>query len=190
MEARPARTRAPETRPEQLLDAAEAVFLDRGFARATIADIAQRARLAKGTVYLYFESKQALVEALRRRYIDDIDAAVQSALAGEDRFEDQLSAAVTALVNAATKRTDLHRLLFHEAGFSEEDAFASLRGTLVEFITKKHPGVKPVAVAFLVGGLHNAIVDVGHAPRAQRAAMTKEIARLSLRVVQPPSKEG
>ena len=62
------RRELPEVRREQLLDAAATVFLDRGLAEATMADVAEAAGVAKGTVYLYFDSKSALLTALRARY--------------------------------------------------------------------------------------------------------------------------
>ncbi len=58
-----ARTTDPQRR-EDILQAARAIFAEHGFVGAHIADIATRAGVATGTVYLYFESKEALVAAL------------------------------------------------------------------------------------------------------------------------------
>jgi AcrR family transcriptional regulator len=44
------------------------VFLERGLAHATMADVSEAAGVAKGTVYRYFDSKSALLTALRARY--------------------------------------------------------------------------------------------------------------------------
>ena len=49
--------RLPEERPKQILDAALSVFADRGLADARLDDIAKRAGLSKGTIYLYFPNK-------------------------------------------------------------------------------------------------------------------------------------
>ncbi len=46
-----------------------AVFIEQGFAGAKVVDIAKRAKSAKGTVYLYFETKEQLFEAVVRQYI-------------------------------------------------------------------------------------------------------------------------
>jgi AcrR family transcriptional regulator len=62
-----ARTIDPQRRAD-ILQAARAVFAEQGFVGARIADIATRAGVATGTVYLYFESKEALVAAL----VDDL----------------------------------------------------------------------------------------------------------------------
>lgn len=62
------RRRAPalpaEERMEEILRAAAEVFTEKGFASARIEDVAQRAGIAKGTVYLHFASKEALFKAL------------------------------------------------------------------------------------------------------------------------------
>jgi AcrR family transcriptional regulator len=63
--ARSRTIRAPETRRAQLLAAASALFVEKGIGSVSVADITTRAGLAKGTFYLYFESRDALLEALR-----------------------------------------------------------------------------------------------------------------------------
>jgi AcrR family transcriptional regulator len=56
--------RRAEARPNELLDAALDEFIAKGFDGARIEDIAKRAGLSKGAVYLYFDSKEALLRAL------------------------------------------------------------------------------------------------------------------------------
>lgn len=62
-------TRRKDLRPAELLDAALDVFAEKGFTAARMEDIAARAGAAKGTVYLYFPSKEAVFEALVRTAI-------------------------------------------------------------------------------------------------------------------------
>jgi AcrR family transcriptional regulator len=70
------RRRAPDERPQQIIDAALAVFDERGLAGARLDDIAQRAGVAKGTIYLYFDNKEELFrEVIRHTLIDRLDAA-------------------------------------------------------------------------------------------------------------------
>jgi AcrR family transcriptional regulator len=54
----------PPDRFHELIQAATALFLESGYRRAQMGEIAERAGLAKGTVYLYFESKEALLDAV------------------------------------------------------------------------------------------------------------------------------
>jgi AcrR family transcriptional regulator len=56
--------RRKDARPQEILEAALSVFAEKGFAAARMDDIAQRARVSKGTIYLYFESKEAVFRAL------------------------------------------------------------------------------------------------------------------------------
>jgi len=56
--------RRKEDRPAELLDAALSEFFEKGFAAARLEDIAARAGVSKGTVYLYFDSKEDMFEAL------------------------------------------------------------------------------------------------------------------------------
>jgi AcrR family transcriptional regulator len=58
--ATPRWQRRPEARPEEILDAALEVFGEHGFAQAKLEDVARLAGVSKGTVYLYFDSKEAL----------------------------------------------------------------------------------------------------------------------------------
>lgn len=65
-----ARKRAPN-RFDEIIDAATDVFVQEGFGRARIAQVAQYARTASGTVYLYAAGKDALFELALRRALED-----------------------------------------------------------------------------------------------------------------------
>jgi len=69
--------RCPEERPAQILDAALEIFESRGLSGARLEEIAEAAGISKGTIYLYFESKEALFRALVERTI--IEAAKEFA---------------------------------------------------------------------------------------------------------------
>ena len=56
-------------RRQQILDAAREVFTERGFARATTAEIARTAGIAEGTIYNYFGSKRDLFTELVKSHI-------------------------------------------------------------------------------------------------------------------------
>src|SRR5215204_7426944 len=77
--ARRARSKeAREAKLQAILDAALDVFAEKGFADTRLDDVAARAGVAKGTIYLYVESKQALFEALVRSGITAPLAAVEA----------------------------------------------------------------------------------------------------------------
>src|SRR5262245_30511079 len=61
--------RLPEERPSHILSAALDCFVEKGFAATRLDDVAQRAGVSKGTLYLYFDSKEALLEAVVRESV-------------------------------------------------------------------------------------------------------------------------
>lgn len=76
--------RRPEARPDEILDAALEVFGEHGFARAKLEDVAARAGVSKGTLYLYFDSKETLFRAMVRA---KLVAAVQEGRAFVESFQ-------------------------------------------------------------------------------------------------------
>jgi AcrR family transcriptional regulator len=62
-------SRRKEARPQEILDAALEVFAEKGFAAARMDEVARRAGVTKGTIYLYFPSKEELFKALVREAI-------------------------------------------------------------------------------------------------------------------------
>ena len=61
--------RLPEERPAQILDAALEVFGEHGLANAHLDEIARRAGISKGTIYLYFDGKDDLFRAVVQRTV-------------------------------------------------------------------------------------------------------------------------
>lgn len=69
-----------EERRGDLLDAAEALFLEHPDRMASVAEVAQAAGVAKGTVYLYFPSKEEMLLALHERHMARFFAALMNLL--------------------------------------------------------------------------------------------------------------
>ncbi len=67
--AKPKFRRRAGARPDEILDAALEVFTERGFGPARVDDIAASAGISKGAVYLYFDSKEALLRGLIEREV-------------------------------------------------------------------------------------------------------------------------
>lgn len=64
--------KAPAERRRDLMNAAVKVFQAKGIRATTVADITEAAGVAKGTFYLYFESRDHLLGALRESFVDEI----------------------------------------------------------------------------------------------------------------------
>jgi AcrR family transcriptional regulator len=92
------RARRPEARPDEILDAALDVFSELGFSGARVEDIAARAGLSKGAIYLYFPSKQAMLEALVRRLADRVVGAAENLVATDGADADKLLRKVLGFV--------------------------------------------------------------------------------------------
>lgn len=72
------RQRRPDARPGEILAAALALFSEKGFSSSRMEDVAARAGVSKGAIYLYFPDKFALLKALVQQAIgDQIDAAAR-----------------------------------------------------------------------------------------------------------------
>jgi len=65
-EPTPPRQRRKQARPQELLDAALALFVEKGFAATRSEEVAARAGVSKGTLYLYYPSKEELFKAVVR----------------------------------------------------------------------------------------------------------------------------
>jgi AcrR family transcriptional regulator len=95
--------RRKHARPRELLDAALALFIEKGFAAARAEDIAARAGASKATLYLYFRSKEDLLKALIAEHFGSriaIDAhEATDARASEDLLRDLLTAWRSALAD-------------------------------------------------------------------------------------------
>ncbi len=75
--AAPVRQRRKEARPQELLDAALDLFVERGFAATRSEDVAARAGVSKGTLYLYYPSKEELLkEVIRHNVVNQIAGGV------------------------------------------------------------------------------------------------------------------
>jgi AcrR family transcriptional regulator len=117
--AKPRWRRRKDARPEEIITAALAVFADRGFAATTLEDVARKAGVTKGTIYLYFENKDALFKALIRQTIVPVIAkgeAIAQAFTGSARelFE-RLVREYWRLVGE-TSLSSIPRLMIAEAG--------------------------------------------------------------------------
>jgi AcrR family transcriptional regulator len=104
--------RRPAERPEEILSAALEVFADDGLAGARVSDIAARAGISKGTLYLYFNSKEELFrEAIRTRVANLLASLSSAAPPGEPK--ERLARFIDALWSdlQCPRFAKLHRLI-------------------------------------------------------------------------------
>jgi AcrR family transcriptional regulator len=104
-------------RRAQLLESAREVFAQRGYHATSITDLVEAAGVARGTFYLYFESKHAIFLALVEDLLSELRGAVSGVRLGPDAqpIEDQLARILSRALTTIRDRRDLTRILFREA---------------------------------------------------------------------------
>jgi AcrR family transcriptional regulator len=83
--------RRKEARPQELMDAALALFAEKGFAATRLDDVAHKAGVSKGTLYLYFDSKEELFKAVVR-------SSIVPAILEAERLLEDFGGSASALV--------------------------------------------------------------------------------------------
>lgn len=99
--APPQRQRRKEARPQELLDAALGLFVEKGFAATRSEEVAARAGVSKGTLYLYYPSKEELLKAVVRENLAGLIAEGSGIV---DHFEGSASELVAVLLNTWWER--------------------------------------------------------------------------------------
>ncbi len=82
--------RERQQRKDEIIRAAESVFLTQGFEQSTMDEIAEKAELSKGTLYLYFKSKEDLHMAVARKAIILLNSFAEEVAKAEGTALDKL----------------------------------------------------------------------------------------------------
>lgn len=125
--------RRKDARPEELIRAAVALFGEQGFAATNLKDVAKRAGVSKGTVYLYFKSKEDLLRAaVRTSVVPIVDAADELEVDAEGSAADLLRVLLRRWVEEFEERgvAGVPKLVMAEAGNFPELAEDYVSGVL------------------------------------------------------------
>ena len=172
---------------EALLEAAAALFAEKGVEATSVADVAARAGCSVGSVYHHFRDKPALFEAVLARMVRDLGKSAQrlsgqrvaqegSPRRGFERFAAAMEAFLDGLCDPATYRillvdgpAVLGRDRFDRIWI--ENSLVGLRKLLGRF--DAGPGVPPELVdplsRFMLGGVQEAALTIAHARRPAEA---------------------
>jgi AcrR family transcriptional regulator len=182
------RTKPPGVRREELMDAAEALFVAKGVATTSIDEIVAAAGVSKGGFYHHFASKDALLTALQERFVGDFLADIVDAQAAlpQDDWRGRMDAWLTASVKGFFARLAVHDVVFHE--FRPSDRREMNDNAVVDqmegFLAEGHAaGAWDVAAPRLVAimlfhALHGACDEAVIAPDRIDQAMLIETLRL------------
>jgi AcrR family transcriptional regulator len=110
-----------QARRAQVLRHAKRIFARKGYHRTNVADIIARARIARGTFYLYFQNKKVLFEELLAQVLTELSRRIQRLRADEPDPVNQLRDNLKRVMNfvlAERELTDI--LLNHSVGFDRD----------------------------------------------------------------------
>ena len=154
-----------EFRVETILEAAHRVFSAKGYEGATIQEIAEAAGIAKGTVYLYYESKLDLYWATLKQGMEELRVQTVAAVGAAASPEEAIRAFIRTKADHFEKHRDFFAMYFTEFGQAVvmrapcqqaiDDSYIAQTGILAEAIAKgiEEGRVRPVnarKVAFAV----------------------------------------
>jgi AcrR family transcriptional regulator len=100
-----------EFRRSEILAAAAKVFATKGFVATRMEDIAKAARLAKGTLYLYFQSKDAIYEATVRQAMTTVAALTEERVRKESDLAGKLAAFISVRIAFWNEQQQLYRII-------------------------------------------------------------------------------
>lgn len=101
------RERRPQARPQEILDAALALFSEKGFAATRMDEVAARAGLSKGALYLYFPDKVALLKALVQATAGNVVGAAAAMIEAHEGPMALLLPAILGLLAEAIETTTI-----------------------------------------------------------------------------------
>lgn len=122
--------RRKEARPEEILDAALTLFTEKGFSSTRMIDVAKAAGISKGTLYLYFDSKEAIFrDVVQQRITPQIDKVEQIVEGFEGTYAELLRNMINSwwMGIACTSLSAIPKIIVSESGNFPE---------LAEYFTK------------------------------------------------------
>jgi AcrR family transcriptional regulator len=194
----------PDQRRQQLLQAATWVFARKGYRRAGISDVIARAGVARGTFYLYFDSKEqvflAIVEDFHKRISQAITTTSETATQPSINPEALLTASFRRWLGFFADNRDATKVILKEASSIDprfEQGFAVLRRSAVDFFAARYRGfqqlglvrssIRPVLMAHLLIGMFDELLNafVLTDPDADLDALAAQLADFEWNGIRP-----
>lgn len=159
-----------------MLEAATWVFARKGYRRAAISDIIERAGVARGTFYLYFASKEQVFLAI----VDDFKTKIARAITTVSEPPTQPAADPESMLRTSFRRwlgffaehRDATTVILKEASSIDprfEKGFAEVRRSAVDFFAARYrrfqelgivrPSIRPVLMAHLLIGMFDELLN-------------------------------
>ena len=155
-----------EQRQLALIDAANAVFAERGYDVATTREIAERAGCAEGLIHRYFAGKRGLLLAILQHKGEQVSSELAGHLPDCDSVQQEIEQIILYDIEVKSERSNFMRICMSQASIDPEIGAAvrdGVRARQVEFITAKlqrhrdagriRTDVDIDALAYIIGGL-------------------------------------
>jgi AcrR family transcriptional regulator len=105
-----------QLRRTEIIDAARKVFARRGFARGIMDEIAKEAGIAKGTVYLYFQSKNEIYKAVLAHDMKFLQKGTVEQIGAAQTLKDKIRAFILSRLENAESKKEFFRIMDTESG--------------------------------------------------------------------------
>jgi AcrR family transcriptional regulator len=132
------RSDVSEERRDQILDAASEVFVERGFHKARMEDIAKRSKLSKGSLYWYFKSKDAIVNELFNRIFSREAQEIERLISHQGSSTDRLLAYTERIVKDVNRFTKFAPIAYEFLSLAARSKF--FQEALRKYL-KEHLGI-------------------------------------------------
>ncbi len=168
--------REKEQRRNEILDAAEKVFFSKGLHSATMDEVAEEAELSKGTVYLYFNSKEELFFAINMRGAEILRNLFNEAFENHETGRDKLMAIGQAYFYFASQYENyFNAMMYHHAHIADcstcpNEMYKDQDKDIIMLVaraieTGQQDGsvtteIPPLRLAFLLWGQTTGIIDI------------------------------
>jgi AcrR family transcriptional regulator len=136
------RPNVSEQRKREIVQAAAMVFTTQGLAAARMEDVAAAAGISKGTIYLYYPSKDALIEALLRQLFQPLDAALEHLMTSDALIRERLWAYGLETLRTFEGARPLHPLILELFALARRQTFAG--ALFASYFTRYRDGLASI----------------------------------------------
>lgn len=173
------REREKQQRWNDILDAAQSIFFEKGYNTSKMDDVAEKAELSKGTLYLYFKSKEELYFGLTLRALNDLRQRFQNVINQKANGLEKIKKIGEAYYNFSIEEPDFFKTIAQfEIAQLEADAVAETvsqkcheegQGVLHLVALALEEGIKdgsirsdidPMKTAFLLQGMSTGFIQL------------------------------
>ncbi|GAA5049291.1 TetR/AcrR family transcriptional regulator [Thermocatellispora tengchongensis] len=182
-------------RRQQILDAAVRVFARRGFAASRIEDVAAEAGIAKGSVYMYFGSREEILRAAFEALASAMDRLLEGALSGTGPALARLDALIRDVLASIAAAPDLARVLLDLWGSGRDgdglpldmaETYGRYRAAVAALLAQAaaegeaRPGVGEAEATVIVGAIEGCVLQWLIDPRVPIGELAEPLAAVCL----------